>query len=97
VHRVLRGPAELGRARCTGRGQVGRARRPRQRREHALHPAWPRAVPVQCDWAEHGFGPVAFGLDYIFFEYIQFLANSKNLCRIHLNSENYETNFVGKV
>jgi hypothetical protein len=85
MHRVLHGLAELGRARCAGRGQPG----PRL--------AWPWAAPALCDWAEHSFGRVALGLDFIFSEYIQFLANSKNLCRIHLNSENYETNFVGKV
>jgi hypothetical protein len=36
----------------------------------------PRATPL-CDWAERGFGLVALGLDFIFSEYIQFLANSK--------------------
>jgi hypothetical protein len=35
------------------------------------------AAPALCDWAERGFGLVALGLDFIFSEYIQFLANSK--------------------
>jgi hypothetical protein len=56
------------------------------------HQRGPRAL---CNWAEHGFGPVAVELNFLFSEYIQFLANSKKLCRIHLNSENYETNFIG--
>jgi hypothetical protein len=40
-------------------------------------PAWPRAEPALCDYAERGFTPVALGLDFIFSEYIQFFANSK--------------------
>jgi hypothetical protein len=47
-----------------------------------------------CNWAVRGFGPVTIELIFIFSEYIQILANSKKLCRIHLNSENYERNFV---
>jgi hypothetical protein len=39
---------------------------PRQRGEHGMRPAWPRAAPTLCDWAEHGFGPVAPGLIFIF-------------------------------
>jgi hypothetical protein len=53
------------------------------------------AAPVLCHWAASGFGPVAFELFLYFSEYIQILAKFKNLCRIHLNSENYETNFAG--
>jgi hypothetical protein len=30
-----------------------------------------------CNWAERGFGPVAVELNFLFFEYIEFLANSK--------------------
>jgi hypothetical protein len=48
-----------------------------------------------CKWVELGFGPVAVWLNFLFSEYIQILTNLKKLCRIHLNSENYETNFVG--
>jgi hypothetical protein len=33
--------------------------------------------PSLCTWAEHGFGPVAADLNFLFFEYIQFLVNSK--------------------
>jgi hypothetical protein len=40
--------------------------------------------------------PSGTRLNFIIFRFIQFSANSKKLCRIHLNSENYETNFVGK-
>jgi hypothetical protein len=58
---------------------------------HAAVPAlvsralFPRPSPVHR-WAPPlgcRFGPVALGLDFIFSEYIQFLANSKNLYRIH--------------
>jgi hypothetical protein len=51
VRCALRGPAELGRARCAGRGQAGpspRGRGPCQRREHGSHPVWPWAVRPRC-------------------------------------------------
>jgi hypothetical protein len=38
--------------------------------------------------------PIDLCFVFIFSEYIQILANFKNLCRIHLNSESCETNFV---
>jgi hypothetical protein len=47
----------------------------------AVHTGRAGAVDVGhallCNWAERGFGPVAFDYIFIFFEYIQFLANSK--------------------
>jgi hypothetical protein len=94
VRRALRGPAELGRARCAGRGQprprlvwlwaahAVRASAASTGRAHVAvghAPAWPRAAPALCNWAERGFGPVALDLNFIFSEYIQFIANSKIL------------------
>jgi hypothetical protein len=40
-------------------------------------PVWSWATRALCNWAERSCGPVALGLDFIFSEYIQFLANSK--------------------
>jgi hypothetical protein len=54
------------------------------------------AAPGLCDWAERDFGPVALGF-FIYFLIYSIHCKFKNLCRIHLNSENYETNFVEKV
>jgi hypothetical protein len=70
-------------ARCAGRSSwVARAAPSegnpgRPRVAVGCAPAWPRAAPSLCDYAERDFGPVALGLDFIFSEYIQFLANSK--------------------
>jgi hypothetical protein len=60
--------------RCALRGPAELGRTPCAGRA----PSWPRAVPALCDWAERGFGPVAPGLNFIFSEYIQFIAISKN-------------------
>jgi hypothetical protein len=38
---------------------------------------------------------VGLGLFLSIFKFNLGFANFKNLCRIHLNSENYEINFVG--
>jgi hypothetical protein len=38
--------------------------------------------------------PIGLRFVLLFSEYIQILSKFKNLCRIHLNSENCETNFV---
>jgi hypothetical protein len=47
----------------------------------AMHTGRADAVDVGhvllCNWAEHGFGPVAFDYIFIFSKYIQFLVNSK--------------------
>jgi hypothetical protein len=86
-----------GRLSWAARAALAKAKPGRPRVAVGRVPAWPWAAPALCDWTKHGFGIVALELDFIFSEYIQFLANSKNLCGIHLNSENYETNFVGKV
>jgi hypothetical protein len=51
-------------------------------------------VPL-CKWAERGFGSVAVKLVFHFSNIFKFLQILKKLCRIHLNSENYEINFVG--
>jgi hypothetical protein len=63
--RALRGPAELGHAHYAGRGQVGHASAVSTGRTHV---AAGRAHAVQL-------GRARFRLDFIFFEYIQFLAN----------------------
>jgi hypothetical protein len=42
-----------------------------------------------------GIGPLALFHFFQFSEYVQILAKFKNLCRILLNSESCETNFVG--
>jgi hypothetical protein len=68
-------------ARCAGRGHPG----PRPAWPWAVRPTWPRDAPALCDWVERGFDPVALGLDFIFSEYIQFLANSKICVEIHGN------------
>jgi hypothetical protein len=65
------------------------ARQPRRRREHG-----PRAT-VQLGRARIRPSDTRFS-----FSNFRIYSNSckfKILCRIHLNSENYETNFVGKV
>jgi hypothetical protein len=59
----------MGRARCAGRGRAGPG--------WAAHALRRPAVPALCNWAERGFGPVAFDYIFIFSEYIQFFANSK--------------------
>jgi hypothetical protein len=43
------------------------------------------------------FRPRGTQIDFFYFVIYSILCKFKNLCRIHLNSENYETNFVGKV
>jgi hypothetical protein len=75
-----------------------------------LRPAWSWAVPrMAVDHAHtvragHGrcavgprprIRPIDLRIVLLFSEYIQILSKFKNLCRIHLNLENYETNFVG--
>jgi hypothetical protein len=52
------------------------------------------SAPTLCYWAAGGFGPVAFDLDFYIFQIYSNPYKFKNFCRIHLNSENYETNFV---
>jgi hypothetical protein len=49
------------------------------------------ALPLGCKQIR----PIGLCFVFLFFEYIQILAKFKNLCRILLNSESYETNFVG--
>jgi hypothetical protein len=89
--RVLRWPSELGQAvgcaRCAGRGRAGPG--------WAAHVLCRPAAPTLCNWVERGFGPVAFDFFYIFRIY-SIPCKFKNLCRIHFNTENYETNFFGK-
>jgi hypothetical protein len=99
VRRALHEPAELGRARCAGRG-----RGPRQRREHGPHPVWPWAVRPRGRGPRLHFvtGPSAVSaqrhpVNFLYFLIYPIHCKFKNLCRIHLNSENYKTNFVGKV
>jgi hypothetical protein len=53
-------------------------------------------APALCIWAECGFGPEALKLIFIFFLIYSIHCKFKNLCRIHLNSENYETNLLEK-
>jgi hypothetical protein len=47
-------------------------------------------VPLGCAHIR----PVGIQNPFRIFEYIQMLSKFKNLCRIHLNSESCETNFV---
>jgi hypothetical protein len=58
-----------------------------------------RAVPTLCGQdvsrVAAGNQPSDLVSSFLFSGYIQILANSKKNYRIHLNSENYETNFVG--
>jgi hypothetical protein len=81
VRHLLRGPAELGRPSAAHTGHAPRGCRPRW---HCA--SGPSAVSAQ-------WHPVKFYYFLIYSIHCKF----KNLCRIHLNSENYETNFVGKV
>jgi hypothetical protein len=75
--------AELGYAPvAVGRARGPRQRRehgPRQRHEHGPHPRGhgPWAAHALCIWAERGFGPVTLELVFLFSEYIQILANLK--------------------
>jgi hypothetical protein len=39
--------------------------------------------------------PIGLRFVLLFSKYIQIISKFKNLCKIHLNSKNYETNFVG--
>jgi hypothetical protein len=78
--RALRGPTELGRTRCAGRGRVGRASAVstgRAPRDHGLcaRVAVGRAHAVRLGRA--WFRPSGTRIRFIFSEYIQFLANSK--------------------
>jgi hypothetical protein len=67
-----------------GRGRLGK-RGPCARvavgRASAVHVDRADAVSMGhaplCNWVERGFGPVAADLNFLFSEYIQFLANSK--------------------
>jgi hypothetical protein len=81
VRRALRGSAELGRKR--------RAREP--------CPAWLRATPRTVHLGQERFRPSSTGLKFYYFLIYSIHCKFKILCRIHLNLENYETNFVGKV
>jgi hypothetical protein len=49
------------------------------------------AVPLGRKRISAHWPPIAL----LFSVYIQILSKFKNLCRIRLNLENYETNFVG--
>jgi hypothetical protein len=71
---------------------AGRAGRGRPDKPWATRAVGVGHAPL-CKWIECSFGPVAVGLNFLFSEYIQIFANLKKLCRIHLNSGNYETNF----
>jgi hypothetical protein len=74
--RAARAEAELGCARvAVGRASAVNAGCARMAMGRA--PAWPWAAHVLCIWAERGFGPVALKLIFLFFEYIQILANLK--------------------
>jgi hypothetical protein len=42
------------------------------------HPAWLWAMRALCKQAVSGFGPLAVELFFLFSEYIQIFANSKN-------------------
>jgi hypothetical protein len=48
------------------------------------------AVPLGHGWIQ----PIGLLFVLLFSEYVQILSKFKNLSRIHLNSEKYETNFV---
>jgi hypothetical protein len=80
VRCALRGPAELG----------------SQRRAHGPCPAWLRAAPCTVHLGRERFRPSSTGLKFYYFLIYSIHCKFKNLCRIHLISENYETNFVGK-
>jgi hypothetical protein len=79
-------------------GHAGRGRPSKPWVTCAVHTGRAGAVDVGhallCNWAEHGFGPVAVELFFSIFRIYSNSCKCKNLCRIHLNSENYETNFV---
>jgi hypothetical protein len=79
--RALRGPAELGHASAA----------------HASHASHGRGPLTHC-----ASGPSVVSAQWHPVKFYYFLIYSihcklKKLCRIHLNSENYETNFVGSV
>jgi hypothetical protein len=63
-------------------------------RGRGLHPAWPWAMCSLCRWAmakdSARWHLICFSIFQIYLNPCKF----KNLCRIHLNSKNYETIFV---
>jgi hypothetical protein len=74
------------------------------RRRHAAPSPRVRAVPHVAarrartvHLGRAWFRPRGTQIDFYIFLIYSIHCKFKNLCRIHLNSENYETNFVGKV
>jgi hypothetical protein len=76
--------------------QVGLAREPRLRGHGpCARVAAGRAHTVRLGRAR--FRPSGTWLNFYYFMIYSIHCKFKNLCRIQFNSENYETNFVGKV
>jgi hypothetical protein len=62
----------------------------------ALHkPGHANTMQAGHELGREWIRPIGLRFVLLFSEYIQILSKFKNSCRIHLNSENYETNFVG--
>jgi hypothetical protein len=99
-HRAAPPPCSAAAARSCHAPRVVRADRgwaapaPRMRTVPRVAAGRARTVHLGREW----FRPRGTQIDFYFIFLIYSIhCKFKNLCRIHLNSENYETNFVGKV
>jgi hypothetical protein len=95
LHRAVAGRA--GRGRPSERRPCPRGRGPRTRCARGLSRRRGRGPSTTVHLGRAWFRPRGTQIDFFYFLIYSILCKFKNLCKIHLNSENYETNFVGKV
>jgi hypothetical protein len=89
--------AHPGRASAVNTGRAPRGRGPRTRCARGPSRRRERGPSATVQLGRARFRPSDTRISFSNFRIYSNSCKFKNLCRIHLNSENYETNFVGKV